>query len=134
MIEFAVKYDGIIDKFIGDGMLVVFGIPFQTKDHDTKALMALIDIQESLSKINQKSEQESKSPIRIGIGLHSGTILAGNIGNKRKLQYTVIKDTVKVTSRIENINKQFSTTILFSEETYKRLDLSLSKFYLTRKC
>ncbi len=125
MIEVAVKYDGIIDKFIGDGMLVVFGIPFQTKDHAAKALMASIEMQEALSKINQKREQDLKSPIRIGIGLHSGTVLAGNIGNKRKLQYTVIGDTVNVASRIENLNKQFSTTILFSEETYKRLDLSL---------
>ncbi|MEJ5272653.1 MAG: adenylate/guanylate cyclase domain-containing protein [Spirochaetota bacterium] len=128
IIEVAVKYDGNIDKFIGDGMIVIFGIPFQTKDHATKALMASIDMQEALSKINQKREQESKSPIRIGIGLHSGTVLAGNIGNKRKLQYTVIEDSVNVASRIENINKQFSTTILFSEATYKRL------FYLTRKC
>ncbi len=125
MIEVAVKYDGIIDKFIGDGMLVVFGIPFQTNDHATKALLSSIEMQKALFKINQKRQSEGKIPIRIGIGLHSGTVLAGNIGNKRKLQYTVIGDTVNVASRIENLNKQFSTSILLSEDTYKRLDINL---------
>ncbi|MEM4396966.1 MAG: adenylate/guanylate cyclase domain-containing protein [Candidatus Woesearchaeota archaeon] len=125
MIEVAVKYDGIIDKFIGDGMLVVFGVPFQINDHATKALMASIEMNNTLFKLNQKRIEEGKFPIKIGIGLHSGTVLAGNIGNKRKLQYTVIGDTVNVASRIETINKQFSTSILLSEDTYKRLDLNL---------
>jgi len=105
--------------------LVVFGIPFQTNDHATKALLSSIEMQKALFKINQKRQSEGKIPIRIGIGLHSGTVLAGNIGNKRKLQYTVIGDTVNVASRIENLNKQFSTSILLSEDTYKRLDINL---------
>lgn len=124
MIEVAVKYEGIIDKFIGDGMLVVFGIPFQKQDHATKALNASIEMQKALSLLNQKRETEGKFPIKMGIGLHSGQILAGNIGNKRKLQYTVIGDTVNVASRIESLNKDFSSTILLSEDTYKKLELN----------
>ncbi len=125
MIEVAVKYDGIIDKFIGDGMLVVFGIPIKIEDHATKALMASIEMQKEIYSLNEKRITEGKFPIKIGIGLHSGTILAGNIGNKRKLQYTVIGDTVNVASRIENLNKQFSSSILMTGETYKKLDLNL---------
>jgi len=125
MIEVAVKYDGIIDKFIGDGMLVVFGIPIRIQDHATKALLASIEMQKEIDELNKKRESEGKFPIKIGIGLHSGTILAGNIGNKRKLQYTVIGDTVNTASRIESLNKQFTSTILLSEETYRNLDLNL---------
>ncbi|MCB1144149.1 MAG: hypothetical protein KDK54_18000 [Leptospiraceae bacterium] len=121
MIDVIVEEGGIIDKFMGDGILAIFGVPIRSNTHAEKALNAAIKMQIALGNLNQKRNDENKNDIKIGIGIHTGTVIAGNIGNHKKTEYTVIGDTVNLASRIEGLTKQFESSILISDATYKLL-------------
>jgi len=118
MIEIVMKHQGIIDKFIGDGLLAVFGAPLPREDHAELALQAALDMQRRLQNLNEERSREHTFPIKIGIGLHSGPVIAGNLGNSSKMEYTVIGDTVNVASRIEGLTKEHHSALLISEETW----------------
>jgi class 3 adenylate cyclase len=119
MIEVVLKHGGIIDKFLGDGLLAVFGVPVPRDDHAERAVNAALAMHRSLGALNRR--REGAPPIDIGIGIHSGTVIAGNLGSEKKLEYTVIGDTVNLASRIEGLNKRFSTALIISETAYARL-------------
>ncbi|MEM7183005.1 MAG: adenylate/guanylate cyclase domain-containing protein [Spirochaetota bacterium] len=127
MIDVIVEHGGIIDKFMGDGILATFGVPVRSENHAEQALKAALDMQNSLIELNAKRKRENKSAIRIGIGLHTGVVIAGNIGNKRKTEYTVIGDTVNLASRIESMTKNYDSSLLISGTTYKLLPEKLIK-------
>ncbi len=141
MIEVILKHNGIIDKFLGDGILATFGIPLKTKKHALQALKAANEMNSELDKLNKQRKEKGKKAIKIGIGIHSGNVIAGNLGNEKKLEYTVIGDTVNLASRIESLTKKFKCKILLSEETYKILEKNkqlktaskFSKFTIERK-
>lgn len=121
MIEVIVDHKGIIDKFIGDGVLAVFGAPVASEDHADKAIAAAIAMQDRLKIINQQKQNEPFPPIQIGIGIHTGEVIAGNLGNSKKLEYTVIGETVNLASRIEGLTKAYKANILVSDETRQHL-------------
>ena len=121
MIDVIVENFGIIDKFIGDGILAVFGAPIRSEQHADFALQAALAMQKKLFLLNQEREEQNLPEIKIGIGLHSGEIIAGNIGNSRKMEYTVIGDTVNVASRIESLTKKYKKSLLMSEDVYRNL-------------
>lgn len=121
MIEVLVDHGGFIDKFLGDGILTVFGLPVRHQDHARQALEAAVAMGKKLDEVNARRREEGKSPIGIGSGLHTGPVIAGNVGSSRKLQFTVIGDTVNLASRIEGLNKAYGSSILLSRETWEHL-------------
>lgn len=115
------KYNGIINKYIGDSMLVIFGVPVKIAEHELNAFNAANAILTSLESLNRDFEIEGLPCLKIGIGIHTGEVLAGNIGAKNRMEYTVMGDTVNTASRIESLCKSYNKALLVSETTYKSL-------------
>jgi len=109
------RHKGHVDKYIGDCVMAVFGVFSEDEDHAANALRAAVEITGHLQHVNKFNEPE----IDIGIGIASGEVVAGNVGSKDRLEYTVIGDTVNVASRLEQFSKDHHTTIFFSEDTYQ---------------
>src|SRR5205085_998761 len=105
---------GHVDKFVGDGLLAVFGAPRRQHDHADQALTAALEIQR---RVEAKFEHE----LRIGIGLNSGTVVAGNVGGAGRLEFSVIGDAVNVAARVESATRQTGDVVLVSEYTRRLL-------------
>lgn len=114
MTEIIFRYEGMLDKYIGDGLMAVFGAPVQTPDHAERALRAALELRRELSRMMDKSAPEIRLEIRIGI--NSGQVLAGNIGSPQRMDYTVIGDAVNIAARLEAMASP--SQILIGEETY----------------
>lgn len=110
--------DGIVNKFIGDGMLAVWGVPERQPNHAQLAMKAALAMRARVAEINAVREREGLPPLRIGIGIHTGTVAAGMLGGADQHEYTVIGDAVNVASRIEGLNKEHRTDILVSEAAW----------------
>ena len=130
MTEVVFKHGGTIDKFLGDGILAVFGAPLARDDHACAALMAAVEMQRRLGELNARARPGDLGPLQMGIGLHSGTVVAGNIGSLERMEYTVIGDTVNLAARIESLTKQYQREILFSESLYPALPPDLSASFV----
>lgn len=117
------KWDGMIDKFIGDAVMAVWGVPVKTTDHAVKACRAAIEISEAVKKKNRNEEScknRNEPEIRIRIGINTGLMTAGNVGGIRHFNYTVIGDSVNTASRLEGINKVYGTTIIAGQNTVEQ--------------
>jgi adenylate cyclase len=110
LVEILDRYGGIVNKFLGDGFLALFGAPFQTPDAAQHAVAAAREMLAAMDDINTASGW----PLRIGIGIHFGEVIAGNIGSPRRKEYTVIGDTVNFAARLESLNKEFNSQLLIS--------------------
>jgi len=121
MIDVIAARGGIIDKFLGDGILAVFGLPVATDSHAADAFGAAMDMRRALAEMNAERAAAGREKVRIGIGMHTGEVIAGNVGSAKKLQFTVIGDTVNFASRIEGLNKDYGSYLLVSGETHARL-------------
>ncbi|MCX6899133.1 MAG: cache domain-containing protein [Verrucomicrobia bacterium] len=119
MVEAVFEQGGVLDKFMGDGMLAVFGSMGDQPDHPRRAVLAALRMKALLGKINGERSIAGKPPIAIGIGVHTDDVIVGNIGSNKRLEYTVIGDGVNTTSRVQTLNKQFGTTILITQPTYE---------------
>ncbi len=121
MVGVVTKYESILDKYIGDAMLAVFGAPILHDNDPKRAVFAAIEMRQQLDLFNVKRRKEGRAPVNIGIAVHTGELVAGNIGSETRMEYTVIGDTVNLTSRLEKLNKEFGTVILISEPTYRQV-------------
>lgn len=110
LVEIVDRHGGIVNKFMGDGFLALFGAPFETADATQHAVAAA---REMLTAMDRDNERNSW-PLRIGIGLHFGDVVAGSVGSPRRKEYTVIGDTVNFASRLESLNKEFNSRFLIS--------------------
>ena len=128
------KHQGQIINYIGDSVMVVFGAPQKLDDHEVLSVRCAIEMREKLIELNQKWDANEFSrywknhgidAITARTGIHTGSVIAGNIGSNRMLQYSTIGDTVNVASRLEQRNKEYSTDILFSHEIYTSLTKDL---------
>lgn len=108
-------HEGMLNKFLGDGMLAVWGVPDQQTDHAERAIRAALDMRKKLIEFNEHRAREGKSEIRIGIGIHTGMVAAGMLGGADQREYTVIGDAVNLASRIEGLTKNAGTDLLVSE-------------------
>ena len=118
MVKIINETDGVVDKFIGDAIMAVWGVP-KSKGNDVKnAVNACLRMRESLAEFNKNRGTKDKPVIKIGCGLNYGPVLAGQIGSDDRLEYTVIGDTVNLASRVETLNKPLGTDILISSEVY----------------
>jgi adenylate cyclase len=118
MIECINRRNGIVNKFLGDGFMAVFGAPMSDGRDSHNAVSAAREILERVAAMNAFSDGE---PTRVGIGLHSGPVLAGNVGSAQRKEYTIIGDTVNLASRIEGLNKQFGSSLLISEDVWREV-------------
>jgi class 3 adenylate cyclase len=118
MVEAVFEQGGVLDKFLGDGMMATFGTIGEMPDHPRRAVQAALRMKARLGKINGDRSVVGKPPIAIGIGIHTDDVIVGNIGTRKRLEYTVIGDGVNTSARIETLNKEFGTTLLISETTY----------------
>jgi adenylate cyclase len=112
LVEVLETHGGIVNKFLGDGFLALFGAPFETPDAASHAVAAGREMLAAMSRVNAASDW----PLRIGIGIHLGEVVAGSIGSPRRKEYTVIGDTVNFASRLEALNKEFNSQLLISSE------------------
>jgi len=120
MIDIINRNNGIINKFLGDGFMAVFGAPLSTGGDVQNATTAALEIIERLAK---EIEAGSIPPTRIGIGLHAGVAVTGHVGSLRgRKEYTIIGDVVNLASRIEQLNKEYASQLLVSEDVWKALE------------
>lgn len=125
MTEIIFKYNGIVDKFIGDGILAYWGAFTPGHNHAQEAAQAALEMIERLKELNQQWSPSGKGgPISIGIGINTGCVIFGNIGRGKKIEFTVIGDPVNLASRLEGLNKEFHTSIIVSETTKNMLGKS----------
>lgn len=118
MVRAVFEYDGMLDKYMGDGMMAVFGAPVSRPDHAYLAVQAALRIREELVAFNQELAASGRSPMAIGVGIHTGDCVIGNIGTEQRLDYTAIGDPVNTASRIESLTKEHGVDILISGETF----------------
>jgi adenylate cyclase len=111
------KHHGVVDKYIGDAVMALYGAPIASDKHSHDAVMAALDIVDSLEDINISLKGKGLPEINLGIGINTGKIVAGNIGSENRMNYTAIGDTVNIASRIQDLNKQYKTHIIVGEQT-----------------
>lgn len=113
---------GMLDKYIGDAVMAVFGAPLAEPEHPRLACQAAVDIVRLVNGSGGKWEKEFHVPrLKIGIGINTGLMTVGNMGSERRFDYTVIGDAVNTASRIEGLNRFYGTTVLISQATYERV-------------
>jgi adenylate cyclase len=110
-------HHGMINDFVGDAVMAIFGAPMSDPEHAWNAVQSAIDMNRALDTLNRRWQAAGLPSLRMGIGIHTGAVFAGNIGGRDRIKYTVIGDAVNVASRVEGLNKDLDTTILITEET-----------------
>jgi len=129
MSNIIIKYEGTIDKFIGDAIMAYWNAPQDVKEHSDKAVSCAIEQIHLLKKLNKKIYQEFNININIGIGINTGKATIGEMGSTGRADYTIIGDNVNLASRLEGLNKFYKTHIIISEFTKKQL----KKEYIIRE-
>ncbi|KAJ3304525.1 hypothetical protein HDV03_002734 [Kappamyces sp. JEL0829] len=119
LVKIVFKYDGIVDKYIGDCIMAVFGTLEDQAEAEYRATMAGIEFQQAIADMNDERVRNRKFPISVGVGINTGLLLAGFIGSSQRLEYTVIGDTVNTSSRI--CDSCAGDAVYISESTYQRV-------------
>jgi class 3 adenylate cyclase/PAS domain-containing protein len=119
-VEIIIKHRGYIDKFIGDAIMAAWGVPLQTVEEDARqAVSCALEIQDLVKSRERKFFRGGASSLRIGIGMHTGPLVAGNLGSVRRMNYTVIGDTVNIASRLEGVAK--AGEVIITQDTLDRI-------------
>jgi adenylate cyclase len=118
MIDIIFKHHGTLDKFIGDGIMVEFGAPLDDALQERNAVDTAIAMQKEMLKLEDVWKKKGKPVLKIGIGIHTGQAVVGNIGSDVRMEYTAVGDTVNVAARLEQMTKVIDQSILISETTY----------------
>ncbi len=120
MIKVIDKYGGNVTNFLGDGIMAVWGVSNNEPVNIDKALKACFEMRIALEKLNKELIREGRQPLRIGMGLHYGPAVLGNIGSNTRMEFTVIGDTTNTASRVESATKEFGTDLLVSQQTLQQ--------------
>jgi adenylate cyclase len=116
VIESVNAHHGIVNKFLGDGCLAIFGAPLSEGNDCKNAIEAALEI---LARIAAEAEAGALPPTRLGIAVHAGEVVIGNVGSPLRKEYTVIGDVVNVASRVEALNKELGSQLLVTEEVWR---------------
>jgi adenylate cyclase len=122
MVKIVFEHGGFVDKYMGDGLMAVFGAPVRKGDEPLQAVLSGFEMLEALESFNEWQTRRGRKPFRIGVGINYGMVTVGNIGSERKMDYTVIGDQVNVSSRLEGLTKRYRESMLISESVMKKLD------------
>jgi adenylate cyclase len=120
MTNVIIEKQGVIDKFIGDAIMAFWNAPINLKNHETLAIKAGLEMISKLEAFNSHWKEKGYEPIKIGIGLNTGEVIAGNIGSSKRFDYTIVGDNVNLGSRVEGLNKVYGTSLLITESTYNK--------------
>ncbi len=113
------RNDGVLDKFIGDAMMVTFGTPVSKEDDALRAVKAALEMKETVEELNEKRAADGKETIILGIGINTGNVVAGNVGSEDRMEYTVLGDAVNVAARLEGLSR--TGDVIISADTYKEV-------------
>jgi len=126
MVTAIFKNGGTLDKFIGDGIMATFGTPAPGENDAERALQCSMDMRRALLELNSIRSESGLPPLSQRIGIHYGDVIAGNIGTERRMEYTVIGDTVNIASRLEKAAKSFGVDIVFSDALFRELNSDIA--------
>ncbi|MGH9787192.1 MAG: adenylate/guanylate cyclase domain-containing protein, partial [Candidatus Acidiferrales bacterium] len=118
MTDIVFRHWGTLDKYQGDAVMAFWGAPYEQDDHAVRACSAALDMSLRVDELRAQWRAEGKADINIGLGLSTGRVVVGNMGSRKRFNYTVLGDAVNLASRLEGVNKQYSTRILVSEPTF----------------
>ncbi|MGE0823240.1 MAG: adenylate/guanylate cyclase domain-containing protein [Candidatus Binatia bacterium] len=123
MTDIILQHQGTIDEFIGDSIFVIFGAPVHQKDHATRAVACALSMQLAMEEVNASNQQEGLPVLAMGIGIHTGEVVVGNIGSEKRAKYGAVGRPVNLTSRIESYT--VGSQIFISESTRQKIDETL---------
>jgi adenylate cyclase len=118
MTDIVFAYEGLLDKYMGDAIMAVYGAPLNQPDHAKRACLTALAMMNELRTLQDKWQKENRPALDIGIGINTGEMVVGNMGSQMRFDYTVMGDMVNLGSRLEGINKEYGTNIIISEFTY----------------
>jgi adenylate cyclase len=121
MVDAVMEQEGMLDKFLGDGLMAVFGSFGDQPDHARRAVLTSLRMKSLLAKLNGERAISGHPPVSIGIGIHTDEVIVGSIGSKQRLEFTHIGDGVNTASRVQGLNKEYHTTILITGATLHEL-------------
>lgn len=121
MVAAVETHGGVVKQFTGDGVMALFGAPGIQEEHPTLAVLAALDMIKRLAALNQRRQAHGATPLRIGIGMHTGEVVAGCVGPDTRVEYGVVGDVVNIASRVQELTKELGATILATEDTTARL-------------
>ena len=126
MVDVVLRHGGILDKYIGDAIMAVFGAPLVVPRDADNAVAASIEMVRALDRFNRQRISRGVEPIEVGIGVSTGEVVAGSIGTTKRMDYTVIGESVNLAARLESANKHYGTSVLVSDTTISQLKSALS--------
>lgn len=131
MTELIFEHGGTIDKFEGDAILAIWNAPLPVEDHATRAVQCGVEMIAALETLQESWAQKSTAPLKIGVGINTGQAFVGNIGSDRRMDYTVIGDTVNLASRLQDLTKAEGVPLLFSEATRALLNPAITTRFVS---
>jgi adenylate cyclase len=119
MSDIILKYDGTLDKYIGDEIMAFWGSPLPQPEHAKLAVQTAYEMLLDVKKLQLKWQKEGREPFSVGFGINTGKMIVGNIGSAKRMDYTVIGDAVNLASRAQSLTRKFNANLLITEYTYE---------------